>query len=245
MKVPVPPGSGEYRPHGFLVIVIVMVARRFVIPDIHGCARTFAALVFDVLRIRQTDMLYLLGDYIDRGPRSREVIDLLVSLQHDGFIIHPIRGNHDEMLLRSCGSLDYFRLWILNGGRTTLESFGVEDPCEIPGPYRHFLAGLPYYLELEDSILVHAGLNFAADDPFADTQAMLWSRSDEVVPERTGYRKVISGHTPVSRETIRQSISTGRIFLDNGCVYAPQPDLGTLAALELNTMSLYFQVNID
>lgn len=231
------------RPHGLLVIF--MLVRRFVIPDIHGCARTFAALVFDVLRIRETDVLYLLGDYVDRGPRSREVIDLIWSLQRDGFIVYPIRGNHDEMFLQSCGSLDYFRMWILNGGRTTLESFGVEDPCGIPGSYRRFFAGLPYYLELEDSILVHAGLNFETGDPFADTQAMLWSRDGEVKPELIGYRKIISGHTPVDRETIRQSLATGRILLDNGCVYAPHPDLGTLAALELNTMSLYFQVNID
>lgn len=222
-----------------------MSFRRFVIADIHGCARTFAALVFDVLRIRRHDMLYLLGDYVDRGPRSREVIDLILSLQSEGFKVKPIRGNHDDMLLKACGSLDYLRIWILNGGRTTLDSFGVEDPCEIPNSYRHFIAGLPHYLELEDFILVHAGLNFAADNPFLDTEAMLWSRSDVINPERIGFRKLVSGHTPVSRETIRESIPTGRIFLDNGCVYAPHPELGTLAALELNTLSLYFQDNVD
>lgn len=222
-----------------------MSFRRFVIPDIHGCARTFAALLYDALRIRSSDILYLLGDYTDRGPRSREVIDLIWTLKRDGIEIHPIRGNHDEMLLRACESLDHFRLWILNGGRTTLESFDVVDPCEIPLSYKRFFTNLPYYLELDDAILVHAGLNFQAVDPFADTESMLWSRSVEVKPERIGYKKVISGHTPVNREIIKKSISSERILLDNGCVYTDRPELGTLAALELNTLSLYFQGNID
>lgn len=222
-----------------------MVARRFVIADIHGCARTFDAMVHDVLRAGRNDVIYLLGDYMDRGKRSREVIDLIQSLQQDGYSVAPIRGNHDEMFLHACGSLDDFRLWILNGGRSTLESFGVDDPCEIPVSYKRFIAGLPCFLDLEDCILVHAGLNFDVCDPFKDTQTMLWNRSGNVNPERIGFKKLISGHTPVSREKIRDSIMTGRILLDNGCVYAPHPDFGTLAALELNTMSLYFQVNID
>jgi serine/threonine protein phosphatase 1 len=222
-----------------------MSFRRIVIPDIHGCARTFAALLFDVLRIRSSDIIYLLGDYTDRGPRSREVIDSIRSLADEGYQIRPLRGNHEEMLLKACGSLDDLRLWTLNGGRTTLESFGVDDPCEIPLSYRSFIAGLPFFLELDDSILVHAGLNLQIVDPFEDTEAMLWSRSVLGDPERIGHKKIISGHTPVSRETIKQSVASERILLDNGCVYADRPELGTLTALELNSMSLYFQINID
>lgn len=222
-----------------------MIQRRFAIPDIHGCARTFAALLFDALRIKMSDTIYLLGDFTDRGPRSREVIDLIWELQDRGFKIHPIRGNHDEMLLQSCTSLDHLRLWMLNGGRATLESFGVEGPCEIPAAYRKFLSSLPCFLELEDFILVHAGLNFQVADPFSDREAMLWTRSVETEPARIGYRKVVSGHTPVTREAIKRSLSTGHILLDNGCVYSAAPELGTLAALELNTLSLYFQANLD
>lgn len=222
-----------------------MRTRRFAIPDIHGCAHTFRALLHDVLKIRVSDSLYLLGDYTDRGPRSKEVIDQIFTLQNEGISVHPIRGNHDDMLLRACGSLDYYRVWMLNGGRATLDSFGVEDPCEIALPYRRFFDALPYYLELDDHILVHAGLNFQAEDPFRDKEALLWTRSQEVHSELIGQKKVITGHTPVPRETIKKAISSGLIPLDNGCVYATAARFGTLAALDLDTHSLYFQKNID
>jgi serine/threonine protein phosphatase 1 len=219
--------------------------RRFAIPDIHGCAHTFAALLHEILRIKTSDTVYLLGDYTDRGPRSKEVIDHIFELQNKGFCVHPIRGNHDDMLLRACGNRDFFRIWMLNGGGATLASFGVDDPCEIPISYRRFFEALPFYLELEDFILVHAGLNFLADDPFSDKEAMLWTRTQEVRNDAIGQKKVITGHTPVSRETIKKSISSGLIPLDNGCVYATEKQFGTLCALDLNTLSLYFQKNID
>ncbi|MHC1698181.1 MAG: metallophosphoesterase family protein [Geobacteraceae bacterium] len=222
-----------------------MRTRRFAIPDIHGCACTFSALLHDVLKIQVSDTLYLLGDYTDRGPRSKEVIDKIFTLQNESFSVYAIRGNHDDMLLRACGNIDYLRVWMLNGGRATLDSFGVEDPCEMPLPYRRFFDALPFYLELDDYILVHAGLNFQADDPFRDKEAMLWTRSQEIHSELIGHKKVITGHTPVPRETIKQSISSGLIQLDNGCVYATTANLGTLAALDLDTQSLYFQKNID
>ncbi|MDD2335895.1 MAG: metallophosphoesterase family protein [Geobacteraceae bacterium] len=222
-----------------------MRTRRIAIPDIHGCAHTFAALLYDVLRIQVSDTLYLLGDYTDRGTRSKEVVDQIFELQSKGFSVYPLRGNHDDMLLRACGNLDFFRIWMLNGGGATLKSFGVDDPCELPLMYRRFFDALPFYLELEDFILVHAGLNFLADDPFSDKEAMLWTRSQEINTDIIGQKKVITGHTPVSRETIRKSISSELIPLDNGCVYAATVQLGTLAALDLDTLSLYFQKNID
>lgn len=222
-----------------------MSSRRFAIPDIHGCALSFAALLHDVLRIGLSDRVYLLGDYTDRGPRSREVIDHILELQNKGFSIIPIRGNHEDMLLRACGSLDYFRVWILNGGGATLKSFDVDEPCDIPLPYRRFFDALPFYLELEDYILVHAGLNFMADDPFSDKEAMLWTRTREVNTSQIGRKKLVTGHTPVSRNSIRQALESSLIPLDNGCVYTSSESLGTLTALDLDTRSLYFQKNID
>jgi len=223
-----------------------MPRRRFVIPDIHGCSLTFSALLHDVLRIKKTDTLYLLGDYIDRGPRSREVVDSILLLRQKGYSVHALRGNHDDMLLRACGDLDYFRAWLLNGGKKTLESFGIDDPCDTPLVYKRFLSRLPYYFELEDFILVHAGLNRQSDDPFSDTEAMLWARPSSINDTRTiAGKPIISGHTPVTRETIKNSVRTGWILLDNGCVYASNTELGSLAALELNSLSLFFQKNID
>lgn len=222
-----------------------MTLRRFVIPDIHGCDVTFRALLNDVIRLQSTDVLYLLGDYIDRGPRSKNTLDTILRLRREGFIVHALCGNHEEMLLRSNDSLISFELWMTNGGHATLNSFNVESADEIHYHYRNFLVSLPRYIVLEDFILVHACMNFDIPDPFADPEAMLWARSCEVKRERIGGRRLVCGHTPVSRDAVRQSMATDRIMLDNGCVYKGNARLGTLAALELNSMSLFFQENIE
>ncbi|BBA71065.1 metallophosphoesterase family protein [Geobacter sulfurreducens] len=220
-------------------------SRRFVIPDIHGCALTLDRLLFGVLGLTRRDDLYLLGDYIDRGPRSREVMDLLISLSLKGYRVHTLRGNHEEMFLNSCRDRNAFRLWTLNGGLATLESFGVEDACEIPAHYHRFMEQMPCYLVLSDFVLVHASLDFSLPDPFANREAMLWSRSLEVRRERLGGRRVIGGHTPITRQEIERGLTTDRIVLDNGCIYPERPGMGSLTALELDTMTLHFQENID
>src|SRR5574340_376577 len=93
-----------------------MASRRFVIPDVHGCARTLRRLVEEVLVLEKADCLYLLGDYIARGPRSREVLDILLALPEEGYQVSPLRGNHEEMFITARDSDAAFRLWILNGG---------------------------------------------------------------------------------------------------------------------------------
>jgi serine/threonine protein phosphatase 1 len=222
-----------------------MTTRRFVIPDIHGCERTFRRLLEQVIRMDKSDRIFLLGDIIDRGPRSKETIDTIRRFREAGYDILSVRGNHEDMFLKSCRDRTYFHLWMLNGGHATLQSFGVEDACDIPLQYRQFIESFPYCIELKDYILVHAGLNFSVADPFMDTEAMLWSRETAVVKSRIGGRRLIGGHTPLSRENIRYSLSADRIMLDNGCVYKGEPGMGALAALELNAMQLYFQDNID
>jgi len=222
-----------------------MTSRRIVIPDIHGCALTLQRLVEDVIRLDRADTLYLLGDYIDRGPHSRAVLDLIHFWMESGFAVTPLMGNHENMLLNACRDRASFRLWMLNGGYATLASYGVEDACEIPLATRHLLARLPLYLSLDDVVLVHAGLNFDLDDPFSDPEAMLWTRPSASDRVRLGGRKLVCGHTPQTRSAIEESLATDLITLDNGCVYAGVPGLGSLAALELNTLNLLFQVNID
>jgi serine/threonine protein phosphatase 1 len=219
--------------------------RRLVIPDIHGCDRTFRCLVHEVLRLERRDTLYLLGDLIDRGPGSREVVDEIVRLDREGFGVHPLRGNHEEMLLAACRDRGMFRVWMLNGGSATLASFGVEDPCELSGAYRDFFSRLPTHIILDDYVLVHAGLNFLADDPFSDAEAMLWSRRYEVDRSRIGGRRLICGHTPQGLDAIRKSLATDRIMLDNGCVYGTGGGLGSLTALDLDTLTLFTQERLD
>jgi serine/threonine protein phosphatase 1 len=221
-----------------------METRRFVIPDIHGCAATFRTLL-EAVGFRKGDRLHLLGDLIDRGPRSRDVLDLVLDLRACGFSVECIRGNHEQMLLDAPDSPGAFREWLLNGGYATLDSFGIDRVSEIPRRYTDFIAAMPCYMELDGFILVHAGMNFGIPDPYSDTWSMLWSRSETIDRRRAGNRRMICGHTPHSRETIRRSLAADVITLDNGCVYRERPGLGQLTALELGTMKLTFQENID
>ena len=75
-----------------------MPKRSFAITDIHGCANTLDALL-DQIGLSQSDHLYLLGDYIDRGPRSKEVLDILLALQRKQYPMTVLRGNHEQLFL--------------------------------------------------------------------------------------------------------------------------------------------------
>ena len=94
--------------------------RLLAIGDIHGCFDPFAELVEQKIRIRKGDRLVLLGDYIDRGNKSREVIDYIIDLQDHGFDIITLMGNHESMMLDSFESEQAKYNWFMNGGYETL-----------------------------------------------------------------------------------------------------------------------------
>jgi len=220
--------------------------RSFAISDIHGCANTFEAMLNNVIQLKKEDELYLLGDYIDRGPRSKEVIDIILDLQGKGYSVHTLKGNHEEICLRSLDSADIFKSWLINGGDATLTSFSAVEPRQIPPKYIAFMEGLDYYKELEHFILVHAGINFNVPNPFTDKQSMLWTRNFKV----EGNKVVVHGHTPMVRGEIEDSIlnvaEDKKIDIDNGCAYTSRgPDFGCLCCLQLDNLHLFFQENID
>jgi serine/threonine protein phosphatase 1 len=227
------------------------MGRTLVISDIHGCLKTFQYLLEKTLHLTKEDKLYLLGDYIDRGPDSKGVIDHIISLSQNGFQIYPLRGNHEQMLLDSYYELPLIeQSWLKNGGTSTLESFGVTETKKIPSHYIAFFSSLKNYIELENFILIHAGLNFKINNPFDDSEAMLWIRQYTVDPSKVNDKILIQGHTPTSMENIKNSIilrkNTHRIFLDNGCVYGnTHPDMGNLCCLNLEDMSLVYCKKID
>ncbi len=219
--------------------------RSFAIGDVHGCIRTLETLLWQRLAITPADQLYFLGDYIDRGPNPKAVVDLLQELRRAGYALIALRGNHEQLLLDSLSSEEMFELWLLNGAAATLRSFGVRYPKQLPESYIDFFAALPLYAETDKAVLVHAGLNFAAADPFSDTEAMLWDRSFSARPERIGGRRLIVGHTPLPLTVIRESLHWNKVFLDGGCVYGRAPGYGYLCALELSSWELIAQPNVE
>jgi serine/threonine protein phosphatase 1 len=219
--------------------------RRFVISDIHGCAKTFRALLKKI-HLHKTDTLYLLGDYVNRGPRSKEVLDTVMRLYGDGHDVRATIGNHDELLLRAYefpDIIDFFKKG--PAGKRTLKSFGVKNASEIPAKYYEFLKSLPLYFILDEFILVHAGLNFSKANPFEDIGAMMWTKKHHVEKRLIGGRRLICGHSPRKRDEIFKSLTKDKIFIDNGCVKKKAAGLGSLCALELNSMKLYFQENVE
>ncbi len=220
--------------------------RVFVIGDIHGCFKTLEHLLFNKIQIKNDDTLYFLGDYIDRGPSSKEVVDLLIDLKTKGFNINCVIGNHEQLLLDSIDSDEKFNIWLYNGAATTLRSFFVSKASDLPEKYLSFFKKLKYYYIHNSFIIVHGGLNFESENPLEDISSMIWIRNDYVIPSLIGNKKIIVGHTPTSIENISQSLLTNKIMLDGGCVYKGKyAGLGNLVALELNSMQLFVMQNID
>lgn len=223
------------------------MAKRWAIGDIHGCSKTLKRLVKRLELNKATDELYFLGDYIDRGPNSRKVIKFIMKLRDEGFKVRALRGNHEDIMLRSIQDTHLMASWHKNGGLDTLRSFNVKDPADIRPKYLEFFRELEYCIVLKDFVLVHAGLNFIEPDPFQDKHAMMWSRNMKVIPAKIEYRQIIHGHTPVTLKKIKDTLKKKdplTIDIDNGCVYKALGK-GNLVALELGSKELVVQKNIE
>lgn len=223
--------------------MIGMEGRRLVIPDIHGCNKSLVALM-DKLKANPKDQLYFLGDYIDRGPDSKAVLDFLINLIEDGFQVHTLKGNHEQMLL----DIAKFDKHSLKSHARAFNILGLIDGDTIIPKYLDFLNKLTYYIELEDFFLVHAGFNFNETMPFEDKKAMLWIRGFEPSAKWQRNKPIIHGHVPTTLKEIQNAIhqKSLKIPLDNGCVYAgTREDQGNLICLNLDTFELVVQKSID
>lgn len=229
-----------------------------VIGDVHGCYKSLRKLLEEAIGVSKDDKLYFVGDYIDRGPSSKQVLDYLIELKDNGYQIYPLRGNHEVMLINAYldQSSNNFMLWMMNGAETTLKSYGIESYTlmgeaslnELPENHLSFLRQMPYYYMLEKYILVHAGINFALENPFEDVNSMVWCRDCENDLSASDGRTIIHGHTPVPLEFIRSSLEqviSKDINLDAGCVYKEMVGMGNLVALDLKSFNLYSTKNID
>ncbi len=223
------------------------MGRRFAISDIHGCAATFRKLVVEILRFSHDDTLYLLGDYVNKGPDSKGVLDFIFSLQEAGDNVLCLKGNHDSYLLQALHDPIAEMYFLERGGLATLESFGVVQTENIPDRYLVFMENLALYFFLDKYLLVHAGFDFTQPDPFVDESTILNIRQFEVDTLQTSGRSIIHGHVPTTKEKIVASLNAKErhISIDAGCVYKHIPLMGYLAALDLDSGQLFFERNID
>ncbi|PWE00928.1 metallophosphoesterase family protein [Marinilabilia rubra] len=203
----------------------------YFIGDVHGCCRTLKKLITEKIRPVKEDLLCFIGDYIDRGPDSKGVIDYVMELQSEGFHVITLRGNHEQMLLDSLNGRRSQKLWLMNGGGETLRSFGVDSVDEIPAPYINFFGQTRMYVNGEKFVAVHAGLDFGVDDPFNDAESMLWIRDFPVDHSFLGGKVLIHGHTPRPLDFVLSQEMSSPVNIDAGCVYQSMGGMGHLVAL--------------
>ncbi len=186
--------------------------RRIVISDIHGCYYTFMLLLDKVKYNQSEDMLILLGDYIDRGKHSFEVIKFLKELKTENVVI--LKGNHEEMMCDTINGVNDGYLWKCNGGNKTKKSYyknkaNLYLDC-------NWINQLPYYYEDEDFIYCHAGMpKLKLKDCTRDD--LIWSRNWINTMQDKTEKRVIFGHTP-SSVGVYVSLNEN-ICIDTGCVF--------------------------
>jgi serine/threonine protein phosphatase 1 len=214
--------------------------RLFAISDIHGCFKPFYELVVSTIKLTKSDQLILLGDYIDRGEQTKEVIDFIIDLKKSGFSVTPLAGNHEVMLLDTYNNPEILPLWLMNNGMSTLISFEIRNIMEIDKRYLEFFTSLEYYKILDKLVFVHAGFDDYAINPFSDKHDMVWEcRNFYQHPELSG-KTIIHGHRPKTVAYIKKILSEKSLVIpiDTGCVYEKEQGYGMLSALNINDMAL-------
>lgn len=215
----------------------------YVVGDIHGCVDELAALTAG-LPLARGDTLVFLGDYVDRGPSSRSVVDFILSLREERqYDIRCLKGNHEDMLLSFVGlGGNHGDMFLFNGGASTLKSYGLNytgDPESqsarllhaLPGPHRDFFTNLETYCLLGEFLCVHAGIQplRALEDQVEEE--MLWIREEFIMNPHPLPYTVLFGHTP--REEVLFHLPY-KVGLDTGLVYGNQ-----LSCLEVTSKTLF------
>jgi serine/threonine protein phosphatase 1 len=225
--------------------------RKICFSDIHGHPKTFEASL-DHWAFTKADQLFLLGDYVDRGPDSKAVIDRIWALQNDGYFVHCLAGNHEHMVLADREQETRYP-YLSAGDKPFLASFEVYFTREIPEKYFEWMRKLPVFHEVEGFILVHAGLNFLETDPFSDEHSMLWSREwyGSIRRDWLDGRIIVHGHTPVKKMVVEWQLGQIRkndgcvLNIDNGCFFTKIAGTGELCSFDLTNRKLHFEPNRD
>jgi serine/threonine protein phosphatase 1 len=206
--------------------------RIYAVGDIHGCADLLSGLfarIDDDLKARPIaePLQVLLGDYIDRGANSRQVIEMLIARgQHHNVIL--LKGNHEECALQFLSDPTALARWKLIGGLNTVHSYGVAPARSddsrsqhevaaalsdsMPESHRRFLKGLALSFTCGDFFFAHAGVRPGVPLQEQSQQDLLWIRDDFLLHEEDFGKIVVHGHTPAREPEIRAN----RINIDTG-----------------------------
>ena len=215
--------------------------RVYAVGDIHGRFDLLTALHGHIVddaapATAGRKVLVYLGDYVDRGPWSFEVVDMLIEAPLEGFEIVHLKGNHEDFLLRFVEeeNLEEADLWFINGGDATLHSYKVPlltlpfGLAELETARRAFLAALPpshmtFFQGLKmfhvegDYLFVHAGIKPGVPLDEQNEEDLLWIREEFLDSDAAFGHMVVHGHTPAAETDVRPNrigIDTGAVFTD-------------------------------
>jgi diadenosine tetraphosphatase ApaH/serine/threonine PP2A family protein phosphatase len=192
--------------------------RIYAVGDIHGCYDKLLALMEKMDIDFESDTLVFLGDYIDRGPQSFEVVAYLAELKQRYANTIFLKGNHEEMLEKYLSGEDRIT-YLVNGGQQTLESYmnrpRPEGEPAIPGMHLEFFKSLKVYHETQNYIFVHAGLKNKVPLEKQKTEDLLWIRRRFIESKYDYGKMVVFGHTPLHEPLLLPN----KIGIDTGAVY--------------------------
>jgi serine/threonine protein phosphatase 1 len=206
----------------------------FVVGDIHGCAAELVHLLTRLPLTNESTVIFL-GDYIDRGPASSKVVDVVLDLFSYCKVI-PLMGNHEQLLLnfmREGAPDEDIMNFIYNGGNFTLGSYANnKGEYEIPHSHQQFFTSLKLFFTIGNYFFVHAGVpNLSLSQMSEENkQDLLWIRTSFFESTFAWEKLIIHGHTPVKKV----EITPRRINLDTGCVYGNK-----LTAMGLPSFFIY------
>ncbi|SFP32972.1 metallophosphoesterase family protein [Salibacterium halotolerans] len=216
------------------------MTRDIFISDIHGQFEAFVSLLHRIDYQPEQDRLFLLGDFIDRGPQSFDVIRYILDLKNqEGADVTCLMGNHEDMMLQAFQDedADGFSLWMENGGGNTLRSYVGEELAGSPfdeivhairrdfPEHLDFMDNLQRYAETPEHILVHAGIDpFAEDWKESEPRTFVWIRSPFLEKTHNAGKTVIFGHTPTPtlHENAQPWFQSDKIGIDGGAGFNMQ-----------------------
>lgn len=228
--------------------------KTFAISDIHGCYDELMALYKKLPINPEKDRMVFLGDYIDRGPKSREVVQQLMDWkkQYPHWVM--LYGNHEDLMLdalmyggRVYGSFD---LWFNQGGRQTYYSYLPKDLTRyeraissikdtISKEHIEWLASLPRYFEDDKYIFVHGGVKPSKTPADTDPQDLIWIRDEFIDSDYDWGKKVIFGHTPA--KNLEPTVMKNKIGIDTAVCYSA---FNKLTCVELPSEKFYQQEHL-
>ncbi len=203
--------------------------RRFAIGDVHGCAKALRTVIEEI-DPQPHDTLIFLGDYVDRGPNSRDVVQQIIELQARCRVI-PLCGNHELVLTAILDRGADHDVWFAGGGRATITSYGGKL-SKIPESHREFLRDLKPYYEDQDTICVHAGYDPTLPMQAQSGRVMHWDHLPAQLPSpHVSGKRVFFGHTPQASGNV---LDAGHLVcIDTYCFGG-----GYLTAFEIDTNCL-------